>query len=73
MRLLWPGVCWQPMLLAQLDTVSWGALVSDTGRSLCLPVALQCLSVPLEESGRGVFVKLLLWQVGSWTGVVAGS
>lgn len=47
MRLYWPGVSWQPVLLAQLDTVSWGALVSERGRSFCHPVALPASSVSL--------------------------
>lgn len=48
MRLCWPGVCWQPVVLAQLDAVYWGALVGDCGRSLCHPVALPASSVSLS-------------------------
>lgn len=47
MKLCWPGVCWQTVVLAQLDRVCWGALVGDCGRSLCHPVALPASSVSL--------------------------
>lgn len=58
MRLFWPGVCWQPMLLAHLDAVSWGALVSDPGGSSVTLFALPASSVSHSTSRKVVVVSL---------------
>lgn len=50
MRLCWPRVCWQPLLLAQLDAVSWGALVSELWWiTLSLPASSESLTAALGE------------------------
>lgn len=60
MRLCWPGVCWQPVLLARLDKVCRGALVADFDGLVYHPDTLAANLVSLAPALRP-------WEVWSWS------